>query len=390
MPSDQHAWDTGAAGWEIFYAVVLVATMVLTALNTGSLAQHIIAEAALAALAVLYLAIGRAAIAAEHYARMGTVYLGCAVVLTIAAESQSTAATYVLFAVIPQCFMVGPLRRAIVVAAVLNLAPVAFLLEPARRAGPSGWITLAVALTGLAFSAAFGTWVSRIIAQSSSRAELIGRLEAAQAELAQVSREAGVLAERQRLAGEIHDTLAQGLTSIVMLLQAAEAAMGTDAGQARRHVGLAISTARDNLAEAKAMVAELTPVPLAGGTLPDALRRLADRTGAELGVAVSFTECGPARMLPPSAEVVLLRAGQEALANVRKHARASSARLVLTYAEDEVRLEITDDGAGFDPEALHGGYGLRGMRARILQAGGSVAVRAAPGAGTALTVQVPG
>jgi two-component sensor histidine kinase len=231
---------------------------------------------------------------------------------------------------------------------------------------------LGTVVLGLAFSVVFGTWISRIIEQSRERAQLIERLEAAQAELAEVSRQAGTLAERQRLAGEIHDTLAQGLTSIVMLLQATDAEIGPDPAEARRHVGLATQTAREGLAEARAMVAALTPAHLDTGPLHEALGRLADRIGAELGIAVRFEVCGPARPLPANAEVVLLRAAQEALANVRKHAHASDVRVILSYQPHAVRLDVRDDGAGFDPERVNGGYGLRGMRSRILQVGGSL------------------
>src|SRR5262249_44878023 len=162
----------------------------------------------------------------------------------------------------------------------------------------------------------FGTWIVRIIDQSMERAELIKRLDAAQAELAEVSRRAGTLAERQRLAGEIHDTLAQGLTSIVMLLQAADAEIGTDPPEARRLVRLAPQTAGEGLAEARAMVAALTPAHLEAGPLDEALARLTARIGAELGIGARFEVTGTARALPAAAEVVLLRAGQEALANV--------------------------------------------------------------------------
>src|SRR5207244_6456280 len=109
---------------------------------------------------------------------------------------------------------------------------------------------------------------SRIIEQSRERAQLIERLEAAQAELAEVSRQAGTLSERQRLAGEIHDTLAQGLTSIVMLLQAADTEIGSDPAEARRHVGLATQTARERLAVPRAIGAPPPPAHLGAGPLP--------------------------------------------------------------------------------------------------------------------------
>ena len=149
-----------------------------------------------------------------------------------------------------------------------------------------------------------------------------------------------------------------------MLLQAADTEIGLDPAEARRHVGLATQTAREGLAEARAMVAALTPAHLDTGPLHEALGGLTDRIGAELAIAARFEVCGPPRPLPANAEVVLLRAAQEALANVRKHAGAADVRVVLSYQPHAVRLDVRDDGAGFDPDRVNGGYGLRGMRNR--------------------------
>jgi signal transduction histidine kinase len=137
------------------------------------------------------------------------------------------------------------------------------------------------------------------------------------------------------------------------------------------------------------MVAALMPAHLEASTLPEALRRLTGRVGAELGIDTRFEVHGQTRPLPATVEVVLLRVGQEALANVRKHSSAAHVRVALSYAEAAARLDVSDDGTGFDPGRVNGGYGLRGIRGRILAAGGSFDVRAEPGAGTALTVEVP-
>ncbi len=188
-----------------------------------------------------------------------------------------------LFAACPQCFMAMSLPRALAGVIALNVAPVVLEVTSVRKSPGAIAFIFGTVVLGLAFSLVFGTWITRIIAESRERAALIRRLEAAQAELAEVSRQAGTLAERQRLAGEIHDTLAQGLTSIVMLLQAADTEIGSDPAEARRHVGLATQTAREGLAEARAMVAALTPAHLDSGPLHEALARLTDRIGAETG-----------------------------------------------------------------------------------------------------------
>ena len=394
VAAGQHVSERGSTWWDAYYALVLAATLLLVAVSGIALPQRVIAGLALAAAAAGYAAFSRwpagsRGLTGNHRRGVETGLLTWLMACFAVAVSQDQAASWALWAVVPACFMTARTRPAIITAVVLNLTPAVFLLEPARRAG-AGWaVVLAVALTGTVFSVAFGTWVSRIIAQSRERADLIGRLEAAQSELAQISRQAGILAERQRLAGEIHDTLAQGLTSIIMLLQAAAGQLAADPGEARRHIALATRAARENLAEARAMVAALTPVDLAGSNLPDALCRLTGRIGSELGIRASFQARGTPRPLPAATEVVLLRAGQEALSNVRKHADARTVSVVLSYDVAAVRLEVTDDGAGFDPDGATEGYGLPGMRARIAAAEGSLLIRSRPGAGTRLRVEMP-
>ena len=384
----QHAWNRGGV-WDVYFAVVLAATLVIVFATNESATARVVAGVALLASVPLYLLLGRPAIRADRDTRRGTIYVVCLVVLVVIAQTQVGAASWIMFAACPQCFMAMTLPRAFAAVVALNTTPVALAVASIQRNPGSIAFVLGTVVLGLAFSLVFGTWIVRIIEQSRERAQLIERLEAAQAELAEVSRQAGTLAERQRLAGEIHDTLAQGLTSIVMLLQAADTEIGSDPPQARRHVGLATQTAREGLAEARAMVAALTPAHLDSGPLHEALARLTDRIGAELDIGARFEVCGKARPLSATAEVVLLRAGQEALANVRKHAHARDVCVVLSYDERAVRLDVRDDGAGFDPAQVNGGYGLRGMRSRILQVGGSLLVKTHPGGGTALSVEVP-
>jgi signal transduction histidine kinase len=389
MPAlQQHAWNRGGV-WDTYFAVVLAATLLIVLTTPAPLAARIIAAGCLIATVPLYILFGRSAIAADRDTRRGTIYVICLVLLIIVAQSQVPATSWVLFAACPQCFMAMSLPRAFAGVIALNVAPIVLEVSAVRQSPGAIAFIFGTVVLGLAFSLVFGTWIVRIIEQSRERAALIRRLETAQTELAEVSRQAGTLAERQRLAGEIHDTLAQGLTSIVMLLQAAEEEIGSDPREARRHVGLATQTAREGLAEARAMVAALTPAHLDTGPLHEALARLTDRIGAELGIGARFEVCGQARPLSATAEVVLLRAGQEALANVRKHAHAGEVRVVLSYAERAVRLDVRDDGAGFDAEHVNGGYGLRGMRSRILQVGGSLLVKTRPGEGTSLSVEVP-
>jgi len=185
-------------------------------------------------------------------------------------------------------------------------------------------------------------------------------------------------------------SLAQGFTSIVTLLQAVEASLKPGSEQARRHLDLALVTARENLAEARTLVTTLTPATLEAGTLGDSVHRVTGATGAQAGIEAHAEVTGTARRLPTGTEVVLLRVCQEALANVRKHAAAQRIRVGLCYTGTTVRLTVTDDGKGFDPAAVNGGYGLKGMRDRVSQVGGTVEVTSAPGDGTEVRAEVPG
>lgn len=216
-------------------------------------------------------------------------------------------------------------------------------------------------------------------------------------EARRAGRQAGVLRERQRMAHEIHDTLAQGFTSIVMNLEAAEGTLPPDLGWARQYMDQARLTARESLAEARRLVWALRPEPLEKASLPEALGRLAKRWSEESGVAADVTVTGTLRSLSPEIEATLFRTAQEALANVRKHARAGRVALTLSYMGNCVALDARDDGVGFDPsrtstearDATSGGFGLKGMRERIEQAGGSLSVESAPGEGSTLTVELP-
>jgi signal transduction histidine kinase len=293
------------------------------------------------------------------------------------------ASTFLLFALVPQAMMVWSLP--VGVAVVLALVATS-LLAPVARTGEAVPLS---ALPGLgvlvAFTVVVSVYLSRIARQSVERADLVAQLAASRAEVARLSHREGVAAERQRLAGEIHDTIAQGLSSVVMLVQSAEVALERDPAAAREHLALARRTTRENLAEARALVAALTPTALDGSSLGEALHRLGGRGGTPTTVSIE----GTARGLPTAVEVVLLRAAQEALSNVDKHAAASAARVRLCYGTDVVTLEIVDDGTGFTPGSPGGGYGLSGMRARVGQAGGAVAVGSAPGGGTTVRVTVP-
>jgi signal transduction histidine kinase len=215
--------------------------------------------------------------------------------------------------------------------------------------------------------------------------------------LVERARHSGELGERERLAHEIHDTLIQGFASIVMNLEAAEGSLERDPASVRRHMDDARRNARENLAEARRIVWALQPGALEQAPLPQALARLVGKWSEGGTASASVTVTGATRPLPPEAEVTLLRAAQEALTNVRKHARASRAVLTLSYMDDRVALDVRDNGVGFAPDgayALPGeggatGFGLKAMRERAERAGGALLVESEPGRGTTIAVELP-
>jgi len=222
--------------------------------------------------------------------------------------------------------------------------------------------------------------------------ETIRENEGLQAQLLVQAREAGVLDERQRIAREIHDTIAQGLTGVITQLHAAERAIDVGGDEfARRHLENATTLARESLAEARRSVHAVGPSELESTRLPDAIAAAAAEWSSLQGVAVEVTTTGDVRQLHPEAEVTLLRVAQEALANAGKHAGASRVGLTLSYMDDVTTLDVRDDGAGFDPARAGrgGGFGLISMRQRVDRVAGVLEIESEPGQGTAISASVP-
>jgi signal transduction histidine kinase len=235
--------------------------------------------------------------------------------------------------------------------------------------------------------------ISAELAEANQRSEAVMAENAGlQAQLLTQAREAGILEERQRMAREIHDTLAQGLTGIVTQLEAAQRT--GDSGEHQRRIDNAKELARASLTEARRSVQALKPGALEGARLPDALAEEAARWSATSGVAADVTTTGAARPLHPEVEVTLLRVAQEALANVAKHAGASRVTVTLSYMEDVVTLDVLDDGGGFDVNQQAArkdgsGFGLTAMRQRVQRLAGELAIESGSGAGTAVSATVP-
>ncbi|MEU7904501.1 sensor histidine kinase [Actinoplanes sp. NPDC049118] len=360
--------------WDLCYAVVALAVVAAVLAQSGTPARdRAVAVAAVAVIAVLYAFWGRRR-------DSGPAFVLAILVAFAAGTFAVSTVSYLLFALSPLIFMALDARPAVVAVVCANLLPLA---AGSVRSG-AGFLTHLgpIFVMSAAVAVWLGIWINRVIEQSIERAAFIAELESSRAEIARLSHEAGVAAERTRLAGEIHDTLAQGFTSIITLLQAA------DPGLADERIALAVRTARENLAESRSLIAALAPSALAAGSLPDAIRREAARFTEETGTPATCRVSGTARPLPTAVEVVLLRAAQEALANARRHSAAANVAVLLAFGADSVRLVVRDDGRGFEPAGAHG-FGVPGMRARAERVDGTVAVRSDPGTGTLVEVEVP-
>lgn len=267
-------------------------------------------------------------------------------------------------------------------AAIAALMRLSTRFDPSAIAGP-------IVLTGLL------TVTHRALTrETAAHAEVIDHLTATRQRLADQERAAGVLAERQRLAGEVHDSIAQGISSVLMLAQAAERELGRDPAAARHHIAQAVAQARHDLDEVRHIVQALSPPALDGAPLAGALAALCRRQEAAAAVAVNFTVVDAPTVTSTSEDAALLRIAQEAIANAVRHAGAARIDVTVSYLPDHVTLDVVDDGCGFDPAAVsrppgRAGYGLQTMTARAAEVGGRLDVESSPGAGTAVTVTIP-
>ncbi|MGP9725562.1 sensor histidine kinase [Corynebacterium sp. AOP40-9SA-29] len=360
-------------------------------------------------------------------------WLTALTVLWILLAVQEATASYLALALFALYLYLLPLWWGVTATAVVTVVAAGLSVAVA---GPSTGAVLGPVLSGLV-AVAIGVTVEGLYVVSEDRRRLIDELVRTRGLLAESERAAGVVEERERLAHEIHDTVAQGLSSIQMLLHAAERDVRAHGGTGATGILgdapgapdaleppvekllLARDVAAGSLRETRAMIAALQPSGLQDGSLVDALRRLAvaaSGDGLEIGVDAEMDGRADGRpeaaggtgagrggrsaetRLPVAVETVLLRVAQSAVANVRQHSGASRARVTLTVNPDAVRLDVVDDGAGFDlaevestlaERAGEGHIGLSTMRRRVSDLGGSVVVETAPGSGTAIAVEVP-
>lgn len=379
-------WQRTLRGWHVAFGALAALTCVL--LITGDEpggARRYAALGVLLALCAWYAAVGAPALRREpgrERAVAGLRYVAGAVPLTVALFALGPVGAVMLFMLYPHVWALLPIRRAIA-ATVVALGATAAAMVVDTNDWP---LVTATAAVGLAAALVLGVWITRIIEQSRKRAALLAELAATRAELAELSRRAGAMAERERLAHDVHDTLAQGFTSVLLLLEAAGSS--DDLTTSRRHISRAAGCARENLAEARALIADLAPPALHGGSLPSALEQLVERLSGELGVRPSLAVGGEPRVLLAEHDVVLLRVAQEALANVRKHAGAGRIDVELRYDPSVVLLRVADDGCGFDVSTVGGGFGLSSMRSRVEQVGGGFTVESGAATGTVIEARL--
>ncbi|MFF5531293.1 sensor histidine kinase [Streptomyces cinerochromogenes] len=256
-----------------------------------------------------------------------------------------------------------------------------------------GWspqfLTGNAVFTVIAYAAGvgLGLWMHRFIGQSNERQEqLTAELALTQEELAVAYQRQGAAEERERMAREIHDTLAQGFASIVVLAEAARSAVGADPERCAQQLASIEQTARENLTEARVLVGSVPASGVAPGSVATTLRRTLDRFVQDTGLTVTAEL--PDIDLDQRTRVALLRCTQESLANVRKHSGASTVGVVLTEVPGGVELEITDDGNGFVVEESCG-FGLDGMRRRLAELDGELTVTSSLGDGTRILATLP-
>lgn len=388
--SEWHAWDLGR-WWHPTFTVAMLA-MIALALISGPERWRWATAALMATVLVVYYVFARPTFSTDsdlpgHRQALGLMLLF--LLPTLPAFILNPTMMVSLVAIAPVFFMTVGSMYAVPALAVLLLFPA--LLE--GLTGGADWRSVGITLLAngaiLGYALWFSGWIERIIYQSAERFMLIEQLSRSREEATRLSEQAGAMTERERLARELHDTLAQGFTSIIALAQAVESELDTDPATARRHLALMRETAAENLAEARAMVAARRAVVVEGDDLDGALSRIGERLGRELGIEVTATVTGSPEDLSNDLGVCLLRTAQEALANVRKHAGADSARVALAYTDVGVSLTVSDDGTGFDASSPSDGNGLANMRHRAEAVGGTLDLDSSPGRGTTVRLTIP-
>lgn len=381
--------------------MIAASLMVVVAVTVGSSgassADTVVAGAALVLFVLSYLLVARPALTSTRPWHL-PVFVACAAVaLAGGCAGEPFFAVLQAIAYPLTWILAVDRRRAIVGSAVIALgiftgfALFSGILDGGDAVLPALAVAAAVAGFGLAFAIAFGLWMAGVVEYGQERARLVGELTAAQAEVEALSRDRGAAMERERLARDVHDTLAQTLAGLAILSERAGRQLDDGrADAAADSIAMVERLSRDALDEARAIVSRMAAVP-SDAALGDAVDRLVSRFRAEAGLTIDLDlQLDSAGVLPRESQLVLLRCLQEALANVRKHAAATRVEVRVSAGPDgAAQLAVTDDGRGFDLSARRDGFGLEGMTERVALAGGELDVSSRPGGGTTLVVRLP-
>ncbi|WP_131103339.1 sensor histidine kinase [Ornithinimicrobium sufpigmenti] len=376
-------------GWHAFFGLTLGVAVVLALAAAGWPRAALVIVGAVVIVAGYVVNAREDGRAAYHdLLLIGSSLLGCAVVAVV-----TPAAALLLPALVPQLFWFLPLPRALAsVTALFALCVGALLLHQ----GASGQPALVALVVGFVFSLIAGTWVSQIVSLSESRAQALRHLAATQADLAEASRQQGAAAERARMAQDVHDGVLQRLTVTRMLLEVAhQRQAGSGAVADDTHTAMAYEQVVSALGELRGLLARTAEDDLEEDdferSVTMAVQAVTTATGLRSQVTVDLEGCCPS----PVARGVILRVLREALSNTAAHARAGRVEVSVRPDGEMLLLEVTDDGAGFDPDAIapgrsagHG-FGLGGMRTRVREAGGVLLLDTEPGQGTTVSAMVP-
>lgn len=387
-----HRWDAVVMSGEtwvrnrwlhVFFAGTMLLTAVITALGWSPWSTRWPAYLAVVVLVVAYIAYGHRGYDSP---RAAAAFLPLVVVAALVLPAVVPSTAFVQCIVFPLVWVQSErVRTAVLLSIAVGVAS-GIGLQVSE--GPDALVsTLLIEGISVIGACAMGVWISSVAGLSEERRQLVEELRATQQSLADANRTAGIASERERLAREIHDTVAQNLAGIVMLTERARGDLANDRSDAlEERLTVLEESARAALEESRTLVAA-GAAGMTRDSLAGALHRLAERHTRETGavVTVHASECA----LDRDAQVVLLRVAQEALSNVRAHAGSASVQVRLFPGEGHTVLRVTDDGTGFDPEQPTAGHGLRGLRERLALAGGTCTITSAPGRGTVVEAALP-
>lgn len=367
----------------VFFAGTMLLTAVITALGWSPWSTRWPAYLTVVVLVVAYLAYGHRGYDSP---RAAAAFLPLVVVAALVLPAVVPSTAFVQCILFPLVWVQSErVRTAVLLSIAVGVASgIGLQVAEGQDALVSTLLIEGISVIG---ACAMGVWISSVAGLSEERRQLVEELRATQQSLADANRTAGIASERERLAREIHDTVAQNLAGIVMLTERARGDLANDRSDAlEERLTVLEESARAALEESRVLVAA-GAAGMTHDSLAGALHRLAERHTRATGAVVTVDASDG--VLDRDAQVVLLRVAQEALSNVRAHAGSASVQVRLFPEEGQTVLRVTDDGTGFDPEQPTAGHGLRGLRERLALAGGTCTITSALGRGTVVEATLP-